>query len=71
LVDLSVEVREERGVFTVPERAASIKRAAEFVASSFPGSEVGASFPIDGDGFFTDDVSVEEFGTSPPVPFAG
>jgi hypothetical protein len=29
------------------------------------------SFPIDGDGFFTHDRSVEELGTSPPAPSAG
>jgi hypothetical protein len=60
LVDLSVEVRGESGVFTVPVRAA------EFVTSSFPGGEVRVIFPIDGDGFFTDDGGVERLGTAPP-----
>ena len=35
LVDLSVEVSGEGGAFTVPVRAESIRRAAEFVASGF------------------------------------
>jgi len=64
MVSLSVEVRGESGAFTVPVRAESIRRAAEFVAFSFPGSEVRVIFPIDGDGFFTDDGDVEELGTS-------
>ena len=49
-------------------RAASIRRAAEFVASRFPGSEVRVIFPIVGDGFFSDKGGVEELGTSPPAP---
>ena len=52
-------------------RAASIRRAAEFVASRFPGSEVRVIFPIDGDGFFADDGDVEELGTAPLAPVAG
>jgi len=67
LISLSVEVRGESGAFTVPVRATSIRRAAEFVASSFPGSEVRVVFPVDGDGFFTDDGDVEELGTAPPA----
>jgi hypothetical protein len=55
LVNLSVEVSGEGGAFTVPVRSGSIRRAAEYVASSFPGSEVRVVFPIDGDGFFADD----------------
>jgi hypothetical protein len=67
LINLSVEVSGEDGPFTVPVRAASIRRAAEFVASSFPGSEVRVIFPIDAEGFFADDGSVEELATSPPL----
>jgi hypothetical protein len=52
LVNLSVEVSGEGGAFTVPVRAESIRRAAEYVASRSPGSVV---FAIDGDGFFADD----------------
>lgn len=55
----------------MPVRATSIRRAAEFVASSFPGSEVRVIFPIDGDGFFADDGDVEELGTAPLAPVAG
>jgi hypothetical protein len=71
LVNLSDEVSGEGGAFTVPVRAASIRRAAEFVPSRFPGSEVRVIFPIDGDRFFTDDEGVEELGTAPPEPSAG
>jgi hypothetical protein len=71
LVSLSVEVIGESGAFTVPVRATSIRRAAELVASSFPGSEVCVIFPIDGDGFFTDDGDVEELGAAPLTPVAG
>ena len=66
MVNLSIEVSGEGGAFTVPVRAASIRRAAEFVASRFPGSEVRVIFPIDEDGFFTDGGGVEELGTAPP-----
>jgi len=45
LVNLSIEVSGEGGAFAVPVRAASIRRAAEFVASRFPGSEVRVIFP--------------------------
>jgi hypothetical protein len=55
LVNLSVEVSGEGGAFTVPVRAESIRRAAEYVAYSFPGSEVRVVFAIDKDGFFADD----------------
>jgi len=65
LVSLSVEVSGEGGAFTVPVKATSIRRAAEFAASSFPGSEVRVVFPIDGDGFFADDGGIEELGTAP------
>jgi hypothetical protein len=71
LVNLSVEVSGEGGAFTVPVRAESVRRAAEFVASSFPGSEVRVVFPIDGDGFFADDGGIEELGTAPRAPSAG
>ncbi len=71
MVNLSVEVSWEGGAFTVPVRAASIRRAAEYVASSFPGSEVRVIFPIDGEGFFTDEGDIEELGTPPPAPSAG
>ena len=69
MVNLSVEVSGEGGTFTMPVWAQSIMRAAEFVASRFPGSEVRMIFPIDG--FFTNDRSVEELGTTPPAPSAG
>ena len=65
LVNLSVEVSGEGGAFTV------LVRAAEYVTSSFPGSEVRVIFPIDGEGFFTDEGDIEEFGTPPPAPSAG
>jgi hypothetical protein len=43
----------------------------EFVASGFPGSEVRVIFPIEGDGFFTDDGGVEELAPASPEPSAG
>ena len=61
-------VRREGGAITMRVRAESIRSTAEFVASS---SEVRVIFPIDGDGFFTHDRSVDELGTSPPAPSAG
>jgi hypothetical protein len=67
LVYLSVEVSGEGGTFTMPVWAQSIMRAAEFVASRFPGREVRVIFPIDGEGFFLDEGGVEELGTSPPL----
>jgi|SRR5215203_2689015 len=69
LVNLSVEFIGEGDTFTMPVRAENLSRAAEFMASSLPGSEVRVS--LDGDGFVTDDRSVEELGTTPPAPSAG
>ena len=70
MVNLSVEASGEGGAFTVPVRAASIRRAAEFVASRFPGSEARVTFPIEADGFCTDNRGVEELGSASPEPSA-
>lgn len=60
MVRIAIEVYGEESPITVSARAPSIRRAEDIVRSRYPGSEVRVVFPIDGDGFFTDDGGHEE-----------
>lgn len=69
MVRIAIEVYDEESPIMVSARAASIRRAEDIVRSRYPGSEVRVVFPIDGDGFFTDDGGHEEVeGLGPAAP---
>ncbi len=55
MVKVTIEVRNGAARFAVAVRAESIRGALNFVASRYPGHDLGVKFPVDPEGFFVED----------------
>ncbi len=54
MIRASVQVRDERGAFSITVCAENLQRAVEFAARRYPGHAVGLRFPLDPEAFFVE-----------------
>jgi hypothetical protein len=52
MIGASIQVRDERGAFSITVYAENLQRAVEVAARRYPGRAVGLRFPLEPEAFF-------------------